>query len=87
MMLLSLNELDNIFPYQALISWPLWVHQVSQVSHLMTVLSSSVNYYIYLAKHRMGRAAIQVADSPTENMSLDTVANTQVSEHFLFIFY
>ena len=30
---------------------PDWAHKVSQVSHLLTVLSSSVNFYIYLLKH------------------------------------
>ena len=29
----------------------MWVHHMSQVSHLLTVLSCSVNFYIYLAKH------------------------------------
>ena len=29
----------------------MWVHHMSQVSHLLTVFSCSVNFYIYLAKH------------------------------------
>ena len=33
------------------ISWPVWVHQVSQLSHFLTVLSSSITFYIYVAKH------------------------------------
>ena len=33
------------------LAWPLWVHHISQVSHLMTVLSCSTNFYIYMAKH------------------------------------
>ena len=40
------NKEDN--PVLAL---PLWVHHISQVSHLMTVLSCSTNFFIYLAKH------------------------------------
>ena len=46
----------------------------------MTVLSSSVNFYIYLAKHRMGQGATRAADSNnTDEQSVETAAQYQVS--------
>ena len=30
--------------------WPGWVYKTSQVSHLLTVLNSSINFYIYIGK-------------------------------------
>ena len=71
------NKKLTYFP-KTLISWPKWVHRVSQVSHLMTVFSSSVNYYIYLAKHRLGQEATMGPDSTTEDQALDTATNNQV---------
>ena len=32
------------------IQWPEWVYKITQVSHLLTVLNSSINFYIYVAK-------------------------------------
>ena len=31
--------------------WPPWIEVASNLSHLLTVFNSSVNFYIYLAKH------------------------------------
>ena len=31
-------------------AWPEWVHRTTQVSHLLTVTNSSINFYIYVAK-------------------------------------
>ena len=31
--------------------WPVWVEVTSQVSHLLLVFNSSVNFFIYLGKH------------------------------------
>lgn len=31
------------------IEWPLWIESITQVSHFLTVLNSSVNFYIYRA--------------------------------------
>lgn len=33
------------------IVWPDWVSSVTEISHLLTVFNSSVNFYIYQAKH------------------------------------
>ena len=33
------------------LEWPYWIELVSNISHLMTVFNSSVNFYIYFAKH------------------------------------
>ena len=41
----------EIFFCQELQTWPQWVHQAGQVSHLLTILNCSVNFYIYLANH------------------------------------
>ena len=37
--------------FQDSLVWPSWVGSVTQMSHLLTVLNSSVNFYIYQAKH------------------------------------
>ena len=57
------------------IRWPHWIHLLSQVrsssynlhlishwqsSHLLTVFSSSVNFYIYLAKHWRQRTPVRL---------------------------
>ena len=33
------------------VEWPLWIESVTQFSHFLTVLNSSVNFYIYFATH------------------------------------
>jgi len=33
-------------------SWPKWVEYMTNLSHLTTTLNSSVNFYIYMMKHR-----------------------------------
>ena len=33
------------------VNWPLWIQSVSQISHFLTVLNSSVNFYVYLMTH------------------------------------
>ena len=52
----AVRWIPNIFEFTETdegrpVRWPEWAHKVSQVSHLLTVLSSSVNFYIYLLKH------------------------------------
>ena len=31
--------------------WPAWVDYTTNISHLATVFNSSINFYIYIAKH------------------------------------
>jgi len=38
--------------------WPLWVDQVTCLSHLALAFNSSVNYYIYYFKRRSLNAGI-----------------------------
>ena len=45
-------------------AWPEWVHRTTQVSHLLTVTNSSINFYIYVAK--------QVATYSKYSVSTDT---------------
>ena len=33
------------------VKWPLWIESVTQISHFLTVLNSSVNFYIYFGTH------------------------------------
>lgn len=40
----------NQFSLQEDLQWPGWVHSTSQVSHLLTVFNSSINFYIYVGK-------------------------------------
>ena len=57
------------------ISWPIWVHQVSQVSHFLTVFNSSITFYIYLAKH--GRRELLRLTSSVSNQSLNITSTHQ----------
>ena len=34
-----------------IMKWPDWVEIMSNLSHVLTVVNSSVNFYIYLVKH------------------------------------
>ena len=70
--------------------WPEWAHKVSQVSHLLTVLSSSVNFYIYLLKHGrrevsgfLSRRTSPWTDSlaVSDNVSLNTDLISQDTNH------
>ena len=57
------------------ISWPAWVHQVSQASHFLTVLNSSITFYIYLAKH--GKRELLRLASSVSNQSLNISTQQQ----------
>ena len=50
--------------------WPSWVGSVTQMSHLLTVLNSSVNFYIYQAKHYKGQSS--AARRPNRSSVLST---------------
>jgi len=55
--------------------WPPWIELVTHISHLMTVFNSSVNFYIYFAKHWriiLGRPEPS-ATNHTEHMRLQSV--------------
>ena len=41
-----------MFQSEDAMSWPLWVEYLTNISHLTTTINSSVNFYIYIAKHR-----------------------------------
>ena len=32
-------------------AWPPWVESVTHISHFLTTLNSSVNFYVYCFKH------------------------------------
>jgi len=69
-----------------MILWPEWVHKVSQFSHLMTVLSSSVNFYIYLAKHwkhRVNHQTSLVLRGIESDISIATRSTTIRANSFL----
>ena len=38
--------------FQASLVWPDWVSSVTQMSHFLTVLNCSVNFYIYFIKYK-----------------------------------
>ena len=40
---------------QTILDWPPWLNYVTCISHLLTTLNSSVNFYIYFLKHYRGR--------------------------------
>ena len=61
------------------VTWPPWVQQVSQVSHLLTVLNSSVNFYIYSIKHWQRERVRQLSIRIDTEMYL----STEVTESIL----
>ena len=50
-------------------AWPEWVHRTTQVSHLLTVTNSSINFYIYVAKQV---ARYSIYNSTSTVVSLQT---------------
>ena len=42
---------------QGAVHWPVWVYCTQHLSHLLTVINSSVNFYIYCYKHHCHCAA------------------------------
>ena len=72
------NRGDN--PVLAL---PMWVHHISQVSHLMTILSCSTNFYIYLAKHgqiRISRFPVNSDQQVRKNMIAAGTSSLNIAE-------
>ena len=62
------------------------MHQVSQVSHLLTVLNSSVNFYIYLAKHGKKEIMLSLRSNRTDSaMDLDNTEVGNLRAHFVNI--
>jgi len=66
--------------------WPLWVSNLSQVSHLLTVFSSSANFYIYIAKHGHPCSQSKEASETTEavlvtNNGANSIPLPSVSVH------
>ena len=43
--------LQRLHTEEECIHWPPWVESITQISHFLTVLNSSVNFYIYRATH------------------------------------
>ena len=52
-------------------TWPSWVSYLTSISHLSTVLNSSVNFYIYSAKQRS--RVIRHREAEEEGLSLATI--------------
>ena len=43
--------IQRLYTEDDCIKWPFWVESITQISHFLTVLSSSVNFYIYCVTH------------------------------------
>ena len=50
--------------------WPTWVNFIASASHLLIVFNSSVNFFIYFAKHRQRK--LNTAGS----IEMDTMVHT-----------
>lgn len=64
--------------------WPSWVEIFSNFSHLLTVFNSSVNFYIYFAKHWrviLGRPESPDRQDRTEVLRLTTRASVVVHDN------
>lgn len=75
-------QIDDVVKGQ--VSWPPWVEIITNVSHLMTVFNSSVNFYIYLAKHWriiLGRPE-SAASERTETIRLRTSVVVHDNHHY-----
>ena len=64
-----------------MMKWPFWVELTSNMAHLLAVINSSVNFYIYLFKHPTILPFYKKKSSP-RNVSIlpkvQTTMNTQV---------
>ena len=62
------------------IVWPPWIETLTNVSHLLTVFNSSVNFYIYFAKHYqsiLGRQSSTQNEETVRLTNLSTYCNNQ----------
>merc|ERR1719206_32498 len=92
----SVRWIPNIFELQQGTSnkehlkWPPWVQYTTHFSHLLTVINSSVNFYIYFLKHYRGNIfrrfwticcfLEQQGEDPLYSQNVDTaVTNTRLS--------
>ena len=63
--------------------WPPWIETLTNISHLLTVFNSSVNFYIYFAKHYQSILGRQGSADRTDTVRLTTMSSYQnnVSRH------
>ena len=59
-------------------AWPVWIEVTSQVSHLLLVFNSSVNFFIYLGKHWTN---VCVRHSPDESPVAAAVVHGRRGNH------
>ena len=70
------------------ITWPVWIESITQISHFLTVLNSSVNFYIFCAtrygmpQYWCKRQSISEEDIELSRMGVErgTVTNEIESE-------
>ena len=55
------------------IEWPMWVESVTQLSHFLIVLNSSVNFYIYWVTHYKLPATICFVYEPSPTTDIEMV--------------
>ena len=60
------------------LTWPPWVEYLTNISHLTTVINSSVNFYIYMAKQKGGSRR----SSSRDNIELTPTTNGMVNDYF-----
>jgi len=79
----SIRWIPNIYEFQqGVLSedplvWPDWIIIITHSSHCLTVLNSSVNFYIYLFKH--SRAKTSVNNENTRQRKITTTTTTQIN--------
>ena len=55
------------------IEWPTWVESITQISHFLIVLNSSVNFYIYWLTHYKLPATICFVYQPSQTTDIEMV--------------
>jgi hypothetical protein len=61
------------------IQWPTWIETLTNISHLLTAFNSSVNFYIYLAKHWRSILGIPEPNDRYDTLALGYTTRTSVS--------
>jgi hypothetical protein len=68
--------------------WPPWVQYTTHFSHLLTVINSSVNFYIYFLKHYKGHIFKEfLPEGCFEPPREAQTSYSQVKRYFMVICY
>ncbi len=76
----NLYELSRLTTKDAR-EWPPWVESVTHISHFLMTFNSSVNFYIYCAKHQRFARALLSGRGAAALRGPDVESTTAATEH------